>query len=404
MIFDLSSLVSQAREASLKLALLSTDSKNEALLKIAKALRDNEKEILEANKTDIAFGEKNGLGPMIDRLMLNSERIENMVRECENVASLKDYVGEIMEDRTREDGLHLQKVRVPFGVIAMIYESRPNVTSDASVLCIKSGNSVILKGGSDAINSNRAIVKVIKEALSQTEIPSEAVQFIDTVDHSVVNELLKMKEDIDVVIPRGGRGLLNFVSENSRIPVINTGASVVHTYIDKDADIDKACNITVNAKTRRVSICNALDALLVHKAIEKPLMQKLLPMLKEKNVEVRYPAQKKDLGVEFLDYILAVKVVSSLDEAIKHIAKYSLKHSEAIVTENRETAEEFLKRVDAAAVFWNASTQFSDGAQFGLGAEIGISTQKLHVRGPFALEGLTSYKWVIRGDGHIRQP
>lgn len=404
MIFDLHSLVSQAREASKKLALISTDSKNKALLKIAKALRDNSKKILEANEIDIALGEKNGLGPMIDRLMLNNERIENMAREVENVASLKDYVSEIIEDKTREDGLRLQKIRVPFGVIAMIYESRPNVTSDASVLCIKSGNSVILKGGSDAINSNRAIVKIIKEALSQTEIPSEAVQFIDTVEHSVVTELLKMKEDIDVVIPRGGKGLINFVSENSRIPVINTGASVVHTYIDKDADIDKACKIVVNAKTRRVSICNALDTLLVHKDIEKTLMQKLLPMLKEKNVEVRYPARDEDLGVEFLDYILAVKVVSSLNEAIEHITKYSLKHSEAIVTENRETAEEFLKRVDSACCFWNASTQFSDGAQFGLGAEIGISTQKLHVRGPFALEGLTSYKWVIRGDGHIRQP
>lgn len=414
------------------MAVLSSDAKNKALSSMADALRKHAGSIIEANKRDIAAA---GDGPMSDRLMLNEERIENMAKEVENVAALDDYVGRIIDEHTRDDGLSLQRVRVPLGVVGMIYESRPNVTSDASALCLKSGNAVILKGGSDAINSNRAIAEVIRNALSATSVPLDAIGFVDSADRAVTAELLTLKGDIDVIIPRGGSGLIDFVAATSRIPVIETGASVVHTYVDADADIEKALKIVVNAKTRRVSICNALDTILVHKNIAEDFLRWLAPLLAEKNTEMRCDARamcilkcKKcghgpdeactinpdapknvriatddDFGKEFLDYILAVKVVDSTDEAIEHVAKYSLKHSEAIVTENRDTAEDFLKRVDSACCYWNASTQFSDGAQFGLGAEIGISTQKLHARGPFALEGLTTYKWIIRGNGHIRQ-
>lgn len=396
---------------------LSTDEKNHALKCIAENLRANKKEILKANDVDVKNALEKDLGPMVDRLKLTDERIESMCNECLNVARLSDEVGNVIDERIRPNGLRMRRVRCPLGVVGIIYESRPNVTLDAASLCLKSGNTVILKGGSDAINSNRAIVKLIKEALAATAIPGDAVQFIDSADRNVVGEFLKMNEYVDVVIPRGGKGLIKNVVSNSHIPVIQTGASVVHVYVDSDFDIKKAVPVIVNSKTRRVSICNALDILLVHKDSAKKLLPELAEKLKEHSIEIRacerafliienYPNIRhlvpEDYDTEFLDYILAVKVVDSFDEALSHIAAHSLKHSECIITENEEHAERFLKEVDAACVYVNAATQFSDGAQFGLGAEIGISTQKLHVRGPFALEGLTTFKWNIYGNGQTR--
>lgn len=404
-----------AKAAARVLNNLSTSQKNEALLKIGEALLARQDEILAANQEDVERAEAAGQTVMVDRLRLDSGRIKGISDELKNVVNLEDEVGKIIDRRERPNGLLIERVRVPLGVIGIIYESRPNVTVDAAVLCLKSGNAVMLKGGSDAISSNRALVKIMREALVNTAIPSDAIQFLDTTDREVINEFLKLRGFLDVIIPRGGKNLINFVVENSQIPVIETGASVVHTYVDKDSDLDKSAAIVVNAKTRRVSICNTLDTLLVHNAIASDFLQKVTPLLREKNVELRcdersldligeegIAANQDDFGKEFLDYILAVKIVDSLDEALEHIAKYSLKHSEAICTENKETAERFLREVDAAAVYVNASTQFSDGAQFGLGAEIGISTQKLHVRGPFALEGLTTFKWLVRGNGQTR--
>ncbi|MFH1720654.1 MAG: glutamate-5-semialdehyde dehydrogenase [Patescibacteria group bacterium] len=414
---DLISQASAAKRAARAVAKLSTEAKNSALKLIADKIRANKAEILEANALDIKAGKEKGLGPMIDRLKLTEERIDSICDECMNVASLEDQVGKIIDESERPNGLVIQRVRCPLGVIGMIYESRPNVTVDATVLCLKSGNSVMLRGGSDAINSNRALVKLIKEALAESEIPEDAVQFLDSTDRSVVSEFLKLTDYLDVIIPRGGKGLIKHVTENAHVPVIQTGASVVHIYVDESADIEKSIPVIVNSKTRRVSICNALDTLLVHSAVADKLLSSLAEQLKTHNVEIRacersYPILEgyeklakltdEDLDTEFLDYIMAVKIVDSLDEALDHIAEHSLKHSEAILAENKENAERFLKEVDSACVFWNAATQFSDGAQFGLGAEIGISTQKLHVRGPFALEGLTSFKWTIKGDGQTR--
>jgi len=322
-----------------------------------------------------------------------------------------------LSERVRPNGLKIQQAAVPFGVILMIYESRPNVTVDAATLSLKSGNAVILKGGKEAINSNRVIVKAIKAALKSVGAPEDAVQFVDSVEKNSIADFLKMKGLIDVVIPRGGKGLINFVVENSRIPVIETGASVVHTYVDKKFDLRFAVPVIVNSKTRRVSICNALDVLLVHKDSAKKILPSLAKELAQCNVEIRadekaykilagYPKLRRiavqDFDTEFLDYILAVKIVNNIDEALEHIAKHSLRHTEAIITKDRTAAERFLNEVDAACVYVNAATQFTDGAQFGLGAEIGISTQKLHVRGPFALEGLTTYKWKIYGKGQTR--
>ncbi|MBT5015954.1 glutamate-5-semialdehyde dehydrogenase [Candidatus Peregrinibacteria bacterium] len=412
---DLQAQAEAAKQAARILNTLTTDQKNQALLQIGEALLARQDEILEANKEDVSRAEEAGQTVMVDRLLLDAERIEGIVNELKNVVSLEDEVGKVMDRRERPNGLSMERVRIPLGVIGIIYESRPNVTVDAAVLCLKSGNAVMLKGGSDAISSNRALVKVMREALEGTAIPSDAIQFLDTTDRSVTGDFLKLRGYLDVIIPRGGKGLINFVVENSQIPVIETGASVVHTYIDKDADLDKSAEIVVNAKTRRVSICNTLDTLLIHADVLEEFLGKAEPLLSEKNVELRcdeqalavvgskgVAAQPDDFGKEFLDYILAIKVVNSVNEAIDHISKYSLKHSEAICTENKETAERFLQEIDAAAVYVNASTQFSDGAQFGLGAEIGISTQKLHVRGPFALEGLTTFKWLVRGDGQTR--
>lgn len=416
---DLHTQAQAAVLASRTLATLSTDAKNAALTKIVVALLARSDEILAANQEDVERMEKpnisaNAAGadsnpdPMLDRLLLTPDRIRAMAKDIETVIALPDPVGEIIDERTRPNGLTIQRVRVPLGVVGMIYESRPNVTVDAAVLCLKSGNAVMLKGGSDAISTNRVLVKIMKEVLG------DGLQFIDSTDRAVTTEFLKLKGFLDVIIPRGGKGLIDFVTKNSTVPVIETGASVVHTYVDAAADLDMAVAIVVNAKTRRVSICNALDTLLVHEKIAEEFLKKLgissevaagkatTISIGEHDVELRY--DEAGFGKEFLDYVMAVKIVKSLDDALGHIAKYSLKHSEAIVTQDRATAERFLKEVDAACVYWNASTQFSDGAQFGLGAEMGISTQKLHARGPFALEGLTTYKWVIYGDGQVREP
>lgn len=431
-------LAAKAYEASKRLALFSSDMKNEILEKIAEAIEFSIPAILKANKIDVnnAFKKHMPAG-FVDRLTLNKDRLKNIVAEIRKVESLKDPVGETIESRELPNGLFLRRVRVPFGVVGMIYEARPNVTVDSAVLCLKSGNAVILKGGSDAINTNRALVKLIKTVLQEVgglqpeNGLKDAVQFIDSTDHAIVQEFLKLNGLVDVIIPRGGKKLINFVRENSTIPVIETGASVVHTYIHEDADINKAVKIILNAKLRRVSICNALDVLILHKNIAKKFLLNFIAALPKNSYkinkleiradsgsfnilrEMKRPkkfdlalkkAEEIDYDTEFLDYILAIKTVKSFDGAEEHIAHHSLKHSEAIITENSDIAQRFLQSVDAACVYWNTSTQFSDGAQFGLGTEIGISTQKLHVRGPFALEGLTSYKWIVEGNGQIRNP
>lgn len=431
-------LAEKAKIASRTLALLSTAAKNEILRKIAQRLLEETPAILKANAKDIAAGKAKKLSPgLLDRISLSREGVKNMAADVRKVASLKDYVGEFMESRELPNGLFLKRVRVPIGVIGMIYEARPNVTVDAAILCLKSGNAVILKGGSDAMHSNRALVEVIQGVLKETSFLDphsrlqDAVQMIENSDRSAIQELVTLHGLVDVIIPRGGKNLIHFVRENATVPVIETGASVVHTYVHEDADIAKAVNIVLNAKLRRISICNTLDSLLIHENCAHEFLQAFVAALPKNqynagSLEVRADghtfnilrriskpkdfvltvrkATQKDYHEEFLDYILAVKMVRNLDEALEHINYHSLKHSEAIITEDRRVAEQFLNSVDAACVYWNASTQFSDGAQFGLGAEIGISTQKLHVRGPFALEGLTSYKWLIEGNGQIRLP
>jgi len=404
-----------AVNASRVMMTLSAEAKNAALQMVGDAILKNMGAILTANAEDVERAKAAGQTVMVDRLMLNEERVRGIVTELTKVVALEDEIGKLIDKRDHPDGIIIERIRVPLGVVGMIYESRPNVTVDATILCLKSGNAVILKGGSDAISSNRILVRVMREALTGTSIPAEAIQFLDTTDRAVTGEFLKLKGYLDVIIPRGGKDLIQFVTKNATVPMIETGASVVHTYVDREADLDMAAAIVVNEKTRRVSICNTLDTVLVHADVASTFLKRVVPLLKEKKVEIRCDeralafvgsegvvATPEDFGHEFLDTILSVKVVDSLDEAILHITRYSLKHSEAIVTENVEVAERFLNEVDAACVYWNASTQYSDGAQFGLGAEIGISTQKLHVRGPFALEGLTSMKWVIRGNGQCR--
>lgn len=420
-------IAEKAKEASRRMALLSAEAKNELLLKIAGGILQNTAQILKANAKDMAAGRKEHLAAgLLDRLLLTKDRVKAMAEDMRKVAELKDFVGAVLEARELPNGLFLRRVRVPIGVIGMIYEARPNVTVDAAALCLKSGNAVILKGGSDAMHSNKILAGIIQEALEELK---DAVQLIDTANRSATLELLNLHELVDVIIPRGSAGLIKFVRENSRVPVIETGASVVHTYVHEDADIKKAVAIVMNAKLRRIGICNTLDSLLLHKNIAAEFLAAFLAALPKNpyhadHLELRADTESfeilrkskkpkdfsislkkagaEDFSTEFLDYILAVKTVKSLAQATEHISRHSLKHSEAILTESRVTAERFLQTVDSACVYWNASTQFSDGGQFGLGAEIGISTQKLHVRGPFALEGLTSYKWIIEGSGQIR--
>ncbi|MCJ7655913.1 MAG: glutamate-5-semialdehyde dehydrogenase [Dehalococcoidia bacterium] len=409
-----------AKAASKKLASLPTEVKNRALFGIADALRARQNEILAANSQDYKESEASGMSAaMLDRLMLNPSRLEGIANDVRTVAALADPVGEVIEERTLPNGLHLSKKRVPLGVIGAIYESRPNVTVDISALCLKSGNAVILRGGKEALRSNLALAKVVQEAAYKAGVPQGAVQIIESTDRALVDHMLKMKGIIDLIIPRGGAGLIKSVAENAAMPVITGGIGVCHTYVDKSADLNKAVAIAYNAKVQRPTVCNALDTLLAHTKIASRYLPLIAQEWAKAGVEIHcdkralailkpitslklIPAKADDWGKEFLALIAAIKVVDSLDEALEHIERYGSGHSEAIVTEDKSAAARFLNEVDAACVYANASTRFTDGGQFGLGAEIGISTQKFHARGPMALRELTSYKWLIVGDGHVR--
>lgn len=413
--FSLNEMGKRAVEAKGILAGLSTEQKNQALRCAAGKLIEQTEYLLEANQHDMKQAVANGMNPGLqDRLRLNPQRIQAIAEGLKQIAELPDCLGEVVESFERPNGLKLQKVRVPLGVIGIIYEARPNVTADAFGLCFKTGNAVILKGGSDALYSNKAIVKVLREALDFSGITPDAIQLIEDTDREVTREFMKLKTYVDVLIPRGSAGLIQSVVENSTIPVIETGTGNCHVFVDKDADIEMAVKIIFNAKTQRVGVCNACESLVVHNEIKERFLPALAQALKEKNVELRgdervcevlsdcVPATEEDYGKEYLDYILSLKTVDSVDEAIAHINRYGTKHSECIVTENEENAAKFLNAIDAACVYWNASTRFTDGFEFGFGAEIGISTQKLHARGPMGLRELTTYKYQIRGNGQVR--
>lgn len=407
-------IAKQAKEASYKLSNASTAVKNNALIMMAQALEEMKDEILQGNQLDLENAKKKGLkAALIERLMLNDQRIDGMIKGLLDLVELPDPVGSGTMVR-RPNGLTLLKQRVPLGVVGIIYESRPNVTSDAAGLCIKTGNAVILRGGSEAINSNKAIVKALCKGIEKAGLPTACIQLIEDTSRERVQELFKMRDYVDVLIPRGGEALIKNVVENSQIPVIETGAGNCHVYVDEFADLDMAKSILINAKTNRPSVCNAAETLLVHEKIASDFLPTALDELKKLGVEIRgcektlkiYPdaklANDEDWSTEYLDLILAVKVVSSLDEAIYHINKFGTSHSEAIVTKDYERANQFLARVDAACVYVNASTRFTDGGEFGMGAEIGISTQKLHARGPMGLEELTTVKYLIMGSGQVR--
>ena len=412
---DLNMLGQQACAAKYELQALTTDQKNRALTEVADALIAHAGEILEANDIDIANGLAKGMHKgLLDRLRLTKDRIMAISEGLVQITGLPDPIGETMETFNRPNGLSISKVRVPLGVIGIIYESRPNVTADAFGLCFKTGNAVILKGGTDALNSNRAITNIIRDALKTCNINPNAIQFIDSTDRAVTGAFMRLNQYVDVLIPRGGAGLIRAVVENSTIPVIETGTGNCHIYVDKSADMDMALRIIENAKTQRIGVCNACESLVVHQDIAEVFLPKLGEALRAKNVEIRadeaackfiadcVAATEEDFGKEYLDYIISVKVVSSIEEAIAHINKYNTKHSEAIITKDENNAKLFTNLVDAACVYVNASTRFTDGFEFGFGAEIGISTQKLHARGPMGLKELTSYKYTILGDGQIR--
>ena len=394
---------------------MGTDLKNAGLLAAAREILEEEDEILKANAADVAKAKERGMAPgLVDRLELNHKRIEGIVEGMRQVVGLEDPVGEVISMKRRPNGLLIGQKRVPFGVIGIIYEARPNVTADAFALCFKTGNAVILRGGSDALESNKAIVAAIRNGLKKEGIPEDAISLIEDTSHETAREFMRMNGYLDVLIPRGGAGLIRTVVENSTVPVIETGTGNCHVYVDESADFDMALDIIFNAKTQRIGVCNACESLVVHRAIRDKFLPKMAETLKTKNVELRgdestceilpdcIPATEEDYGTEYLDYILSIKTVDSVDEAIAHINRYNTKHSECIVTKNVQTAEKFLNEVDAACVYVNASTRFTDGFEFGFGAEIGISTQKLHARGPMGLKELTSYKYKIHGNGQIR--
>lgn len=404
-----------AKKAAAKLAVTSTDVKNKALLSMAQALLEHQQEILAANSCDMQQAAAKGMkSSMLDRLKLTAERIEGMADGLRQVAALPDPVGNVVDGKTLPNGLSITKVRVPIGVIGIIYEARPNVTADAAGLCLKSGNAVILKGGSEAMESNKTVAAVLGEAAVKAGMPEGAVQFIDISDRQAVQDLIHMNGLVDVIIPRGGAGLIKMVVMNATVPVIETGAGVCHTYVDASADIDMAVKIAYNAKVQRPSVCNAMETLLVHKDIAAKFMPAMLAKYAEAEVEIRgdkavqafdskvVPATDDDWSTEYGDLRLSVKIVDSIEEAMEHIARFGTGHSECIVTNDYSRAQLFQKTVDAAAVYVNASTRFTDGNEFGFGAEIGISTQKLHARGPMALPELTSTKYLICGNGQIR--
>ena len=405
-----------AKQAAAKLAVTSTAVKNAALLAMAAALEAQQSEILAANERDMTAAAAKGMkSSMLDRLKLTAERISGMADGLRQVAGLADPVGNVIDGKTLPNGLHITKIRVPLGVIGIIYEARPNVTADAAALCLKSGNAVILKGGSEAMESNKTVAAILAQAAEGAGIPAGSIQFIDTSDRQAVQDLIHMNGLVDVVIPRGGAGLIQAVVRNASVPVIETGAGVCHTYVDKDADVEMAMKIAFNAKVQRPSVCNAMETLLVHKDIADKFLPMMLMMYNSSAVEIRgdetvqeysgqvHPATEEDWSTEYGDLRLSVKIVDSIEEAMAHIAKFGTGHSECIVTDNYQAAQLFQYTVDAAAVYVNASTRFTDGNEFGFGAEIGISTQKLHARGPMALPELTSTKYLINGNGQVRK-
>lgn len=409
------SLGKKALEAKDFLASVTEEQKNKALMAIADALRKNSETIIEANKIDIENGENAGLGKgLIDRLMLDEKRINDIADSVVNVIHLPDPCGITLDKIERPNGLVIQKVSVPIGVVGIIYEARPNVTADAAVLCLKSANAVILRGGKEAINSNIAISSVMRAAIKSYGFDENCIQLVTDTSRNSANEMMKMNGYLDCLIPRGGKNLIKSVVENSTVPVIETGSGNCHIYVDEYADVDMAAKIIFNAKTQRISVCNSCESLVIHSAIINKAMPKIKELLDEKNVEIRgdaramiaadgiLPANEEDFSTEYLDYIISVKTVDSLDEAVKHINKNSTRHSEAIITDNDAHAREFLQRIDSSSVYVNASTRFTDGGEFGLGAEIGISTQKLHARGPMGLRELTTTKYLVFGNGQIR--
>ncbi|WP_338630973.1 glutamate-5-semialdehyde dehydrogenase [Clostridium baratii] len=405
-----------AKEASYILSNLSTTRKNEALESMAKKLLEKSDYIINANKKDLEEAKLKGMSEsMLDRLSLNEDRIKGMADGLRDIINLNDPVGEVLGMWNRPNGLQIGQKRVPLGVIGIIYEARPNVTCDAAGLCLKTGNAVILRGGKEAINSNIAIIETLREGLKETNIPEDAVQLIYDTRREIATEMMRLNDYIDVLIPRGGAGLIKAVVQNATVPVIETGTGNCHIYIDSECDIDMAKDIVVNAKTSRPSVCNAAESLVIHEAIANEALPVIANALKEKGVILRgdkksieivdyiEEATEEDYYTEFLDYIMSVKIVKDIDEAISHINKHNTGHSEAIVTKNYDSSQKFLQRVDAAAVYVNASTRFTDGAEFGFGAEIGISTQKLHARGPMGLKELTTTKYIIFGNGQIRE-
>ena len=408
-------IAQNAKNASRVLATLSTEEKNKALLAIANGVEKNKSKILSANIIDIKRAKENNLSPaLIDRLTLTPQRIENICKSLKQLTKLPDPVGRVMNKVVRPNKLRIEKVSVPIGVIGIIYESRPNVTVDAASLCLKAGNAVILRGGKESINSNIALHQTMINSLHKTEVPSASIQMIKSTDRKIVNHMLKMDKYIDLIIPRGGAGLIQFVAKNSTIPVIKHSDGICHTYVDKHADIDIAKAVCFNAKVQRPGVCNAMETLLVHKDIADAYLPQMIDMFMNAGVEIRgcrktkelVPevklAKEKDWSTEYLDLILSIKIVSAEEEAIKHINTYGSCHSDAIITKDSSSADRFLKEVDSATVYVNSSTRFTDGGEFGLGAEIGISTGKLHARGPMGLEELTTYKYLIFGNGQVR--
>lgn len=405
----------KAKQTLTFMSQVTTEQKNNALGIIADMLEENIEKIVSANNVDIENGRQNGLNDgLIDRLMLNADRIKAMADGARQVASLPDPCGRVLSEYKKDNGLLIKKITVPLGVIGIIFEARPNVTVDAAALCLKSGNAVILRGGKEAINSNTALADIMREALAKAGFPQDVIQLVGDTSRQSSNDMMHMNEYLDCLIPRGGKGLIKAVVENSTVPVIETGSGNCHIYVDESADINMAANIIFNAKTQRISVCNACESLVINSKIIDKALPVIAKKLKEKDVEIRgderaqkacslvVPATEEDFATEYLDYIISVKTVDTVDEAIAHINANSTGHSEAIITQNTENAEKFLKCIDSSSVYVNASTRFTDGAEFGLGAEIGISTQKLHARGPMGLEQLTSTKYLIYGDGQVR--